>query len=136
MINLTRIVGIPLHSCCFDWDPTTLLFHLLVVLVGIPPLFTVTADAVGIPPLSCSLELKHVWYGCLFVGIPPFHPLSLAIHPITLLAWDFMVGISLHSSLHLVVLILFILTVATNAVFQNVFHCQFCSGSNANSVIR
>ena len=65
-----------------------------------------------------------------FCGILPFHPLSLAIHPITLLAWDFIVGISLHSSLHLVVLILFILTVATNAVFQNVFHCQFYSGSN------
>ena len=36
MINLTFTVGIPLH--CPGWDPTTLLFHLLVVLVGIPPL--------------------------------------------------------------------------------------------------
>ena len=81
MINLTFTVGIP--------------SELSLVLLACCPVWDPTI-----------LELKHVWYGCLFV--------------------DFMLGISL----------LILTDVAANAVFQNVFHCQFCSGSNANSVIR
>ena len=109
MINLTFTVGIPLH--CPGWDPTTLLFHLLVVLVGIPPLFCFTCLLSWLGSHHSLVLLNLNMYGMVAFL------LDSTIPPEMYFIVNFVLG-SLGISL-------LILTVATNAVFQNVFHCQF-----------